>query len=366
MEPDRAPDLARTTFQLLAIGALILSSFLIVRPFLVATTWAATITVATWPLLLHAEALLGGRRSPAVAVMTIALLLILLVPFYFGVTAIVENVGRIGDWSKSLETLSIPPPPAWIAALPVIGSRIAERWQQVAAASPEEISGHLAPFARGVAVWFVAKVGSLGVLLFHLLLTVVVVAILYSKGETAAHGVDRFARRLAGARGENAVHLAARAVRAVALGVVVTALLQTALVGIGLAVAGVPFVTILVALVFMLAVAQIGPAPVLIAATVWVYSRSGPVWGTGFLVWAIFCGTLDNFVRPVLIRRGADLPLLLIFAGVIGGLIAFGIIGLFIGPVVLAVAYTFLVEWVAEGEAPGEPGAPVAVSSERP
>ena len=88
----------------------------------------------------------------------------------------------------------------------------------------------------------------------------------------------------------------------------------------------------------------------LIAATIWVYAKSGAVWGSGFLVWAIFCGTLDNFLRPLLIKRGADLPLLLIFAGVIGGLIAFGVIGLFIGPVVLAVAYTLLVDWVSEGQ----------------
>ena len=370
MQPDRSADLARTTFQLLAIGALILSSFWILRPFLVASIWATTIAVATWPLLLHAEAWLGGRRSLAIAVMTIALLLILLVPFYFGVTTIVENAARIADWSKSLGTLSVPPPPTWLGTLPLVGPRIAARWQQVAAATPEQVSAHLAPFARGVAVWFVAQVGSLGLLLVHFLLTVVIVAILYSNGETAARAADRFARRLAGPRGENAVHLAAQAVRAVALGVVVTAILQTALVGIGLAVADVPFVTILVALVFMLAIAQIGPAPVLIPATVWVYSRSGPVWGTVFLAWAIFSGTIDNFVRPVLIRRGADLPLLLIFAGVIGGLIAFGIIGLFIGPVVLAVGYTFLVQWVAEGEAPREPGpgspAAVTVGSERP
>jgi predicted PurR-regulated permease PerM len=147
----------------------------------------------------------------------------------------------------------------------------------------------------------------------------------------------------------DAVHLAARAVRAVALGVVVTAIVQSVLVGIGLAIAGVPFVAILTVLTFILAVAQLGPALVLIPATVWIYTQSGGAWGTAFLVWAIVCATLDNFLRPVLIRRGADLPLLLIFAGVIGGLIAFGIIGLFIGPVVLAVSYTLLVEWVSDG-----------------
>src|SRR5213594_2663736 len=351
MQPNRPEDLTRTIFQLLALGALIVSSFYIVRPFLVATTWGTAIAVATWPLLLRVQAHLGGRRSSAVAVMTIALLLVLLVPFYFGVTAIVENARQIADWSKSLGTVVLPQPPAWLAGVPAIGSRLAERWQHLAATSPEEVSARLSPFARGIVLWFVSQVGSLGLLLVQFLLTVIVVAILYSNGETVAQAADRFARRLAGTQGENAVHLAARAIRAVALGVIVTAVLQTMLAGIALALAGVPFATILTALIFMLAVAQVGPGPVLLPATIWIYARSGAVWGTGFLAWSIFCGTFDNFLRPLLIRRGADLPLLLIFAGVIGGLVSFGVIGLFIGPVVLAVAYTLLVDWVTEGEA---------------
>src|SRR5262249_32167300 len=150
-------------------------------------------------------------------------------------------------WSKSLATLEIPALPPWVTGLPVIGTRLAARWQRLAAASPEELSARLSPFARGLAVWFVAQVGNLGLLLLQCLLTIVVVAILYAKGETATRGVESFARRLAGSRGENAVHLAARAIRAVALGVVVTAILQSVLAGIGLAVAGVPFATILTA-----------------------------------------------------------------------------------------------------------------------
>jgi predicted PurR-regulated permease PerM len=348
MQANRSLDLPRITFQLLALGALIASSFWILRPFLIASTWATTIVVATWPVLLRAQAWLGGRRSLAVAAMTIALLLVLVVPLYFGITTIVENAKRIGDWSDSLTTLTVPQPPAWVEALPVVGADLAARWQRLAAAGPEELSTRLSPYAHQLVLWFVGQVGSAGLLLVQFLLTVVIAAILYSKGETAARGADRFARRLAGPRAENAVHLAAQAVRAVALGVVVTAILQSALAGIGLAIAGVPFAMILTAVIFILAVAQVGAAPVLIPAVFWVYVASGPLWGTGFLVWAIFCGTFDNFVRPMLIKRGAHLPLLLIFAGVIGGLIAFGVIGLFIGPVVLAVAYTLLVDWVAE------------------
>lgn len=358
MQSNRPPDLARIVLQLLALGALIVGCFWIVRPFLVASIWATTIVVATWPLLLTAQAWLGGRRLLAVAVMTMALLMILLVPLYLGVTAIVENGKQLVEWSKSLASLTVPQPPAWVAALPIAGPKLAARWQQLAAATPEEVSARLAPFAQGAVLWFVGQVGGLGLLLVHFLLTVVIAAILYSSGEAAARGADQFARRLAGPRGENALHLAAQAVRAVAMGVVVTAILQSTLAGIGLGIAGVPFATILTVVMFILGVAQVGAVPVLIPAVIWVYARSGVVWGSGFLVWAIFCSILDNFVRPLLIRRGADLPMLLIFAGVIGGLIAFGVIGLFIGPVVLAVAYTLLVEWMSESDPPDQREAP--------
>ena len=354
MDTRASSDLARTTFQLLALGALIATSFWIMRPFLVALAWATMIVVATWPLLLHAQQWLGGRRSLAVAVMTIVLLLVLVVPLYFGITAIVANAKRIADWSQSLATFTVPPLPTWVESLPLVGAKLAQRWQKLAAAHPEELSARFAPYGQKLVLWFVSQVGSIGLLLLQFLLTVIIAAILYSNGETAARGAERFARRLAGPQGENAVHLAGQAIRGVALGVVVTAIVQSGLVGVGLAVVGVPFATILTVVAFILAIAQVGPALMLIPIVVWVYSTSGAGWGTGFLVWSIFCCTIDNLVRPLLIKRGADLPLLLIFAGVIGGLVAFGVIGLFIGPVVLAVAYTLLVDWVSAGDAPDE------------
>ena len=348
MQVKGSPDLARTTLQLLGLGTLIASSVWIVQPFLPALTWATTIVVATWPLLLAVQAGLGGRRAPAVAVMTVVLLLILVVPLYFGIAAIVENADRVAEWSKSLATVAVPQPPAWVEAIPVVGTRLAARWQQVAAARPEDVAARVAPYAQQLVVWFVSAVGGVGLLLVEFLLTVLIAAILYANGETAAHAANRFARRLVGPQGENALQLAAQAIRGVALGVVVTAIVQSALAGIGVAIVGVPFATLLTAVMFMLCIAQVGPGLVLIPAVIWVYSTNGAVWGTGFLVWAILCGTIDNVLRPLLIKRGADLPLLLIFTGVIGGLIAFGVIGLFLGPVVLAVAYTLLVDWVSE------------------
>lgn len=348
MSVERPHDLTRTTFQLLTLGALIATTFWITRPFLLALAWATMIAVATWPLLLGAQRLLGGRRSLAVAAMTVALLLLLVVPLYFAITAVVENTAQLLRWSQSLQGLSVPQPPDWVVRLPMIGPTIADSWRQLADVGQAEVLARLAPFAQSLALWFVAQIGNVGLLLLQFLLTVAITAILYARGEGAADFLNRFAGRLVGEQGERAVHLAAQSVRAVALGVIVTAVAQATLTGLGLVLASVPFAALLTAMVFILAVAQIGAGPVLLPAVIWVYAREGALVGTVFLVWATFCGTFDNVMRPILIRRGADLPLLLIFVGVIGGLVAFGVIGLFIGPVVLAVAYTLLNEWIAD------------------
>ncbi|MRR34514.1 AI-2E family transporter, partial [bacterium] len=180
--------------------------------------------------------------------------------------------------------------------------------------------------------------------------TVASMPVRHATGETAASGVCRFARRLAGHNGEDAAILAAKAVRGVALGVVVTALIQSLLGCIGLVVSGVPAAAVLTGVMFILCVAQLGPGLVLIPTVIWLFWSDQTLWGSVMVVWTIIVGTIDNFIRPILIRKGADLPLLLIFAGVIGGLIAFGVIGLFIGPVVLAVTYTLLKEWISMGE----------------
>ena len=140
-------------------------------------------------------------------------------------------------------------------------------------------------------------------------------AILYARGEVAAAGVLAFARRLAGEAGERVAVLSAQAIRAVALGIVVTALVQSVIGGIGLAVTGVPYPVLLTAVMFVLGVAQIGPMPVLLGAVIWLYWRDNALWGTVMVVWALVTVSLDNFLRPLLIKRGADLPLLLDLRG---------------------------------------------------
>jgi predicted PurR-regulated permease PerM len=343
-------DLTRTLLQVIALSTLIGATFWIIRPFLGAILWASAGAIATWPLLLRMQSWLGGKRSLAVAAMSVLLLIILLAPFYFAVAMITNNIERIANWSKSIATFRLPAPPSWISSLPLVGTNLAARWARLAVAGSEQIAARLSPIVHAVGLWFLSEVGSLGLLLAQFLLAVIIIAILYANAETAAHGTRLFARRLAGTRGEQAALLAAQAVRGVALGIVVTAVVQTILVGAGFALVGVPFAALLTAASFILSIAQIGPVPLLIGVVIWVYSKSGAVWGTGFLMWAILCGVIDNFLRPVLIKRSIDIPLPLILAGVIGGLVAFGVIGLFIGPVVLAVSHALLRAWVSETE----------------
>lgn len=348
--PDRPSELTRTTLQVLALSTLIVASFWIIRPFLAAILWAVTGSIATWPLLLRVQSWLGGKRSLAVALMSLILLLTMLAPLYLAIATVTDHIDQLAKWSKSIANLTVPAPPSWIRELPLVGRNLAARWTQLSIAGPEQIAARLSPIVQALGVWFLSQVGNLGLLLLQFFLTVIILAILYANAETAALSARLFARRLAGMRGEQAALLAAQAIRGVALGIVVTAIVQTILVGVGLALVGVPFASLLTALTFILAIVQIGPVPLLIGVVVWVYSKSGAFWGTGFLLWALFCGLIDNLLRPLLIKRSTDIPLPLIVAGVIGGLIAFGVIGLFIGPVVLAVSHALLIAWMSENE----------------
>jgi len=350
-------DITRTVLAVLFIGALIGTSLWILVPFLGAAIWAVTIVTATWPLMISIQSRLWGRRSLAVAVMTMVLLCVLVIPLWLAIGTIVSNADQIAGWVKSMSAFEVSPPPTWLAGLPLFGGDLVAAWEKLALSGLQDFMKKMAPYGGTAIRWFATEVGGFGVLVLQFLLTVVFATLLYVRGEHAASWVKRFGRRLAGPRGEHSIRLAGQAVRGVALGVVVTALAQSVLGGAGLAVAGVPFAAVLTAVMFMLAIAQIGPLLVLVPSVAWLYWTSSTGWGTFLLLWTLVVGTMDNFLRPFLIKKGADLPLLLIFVGVVGGLVAFGLIGIFVGPVVLAVAHTLLSSWVDEeigkDESPG-------------
>lgn len=343
-------DLTRLILAILFLGGMIAVSLWILLPFLPAIVWATTLVIATWPLFRRLEVALWNRRGLAVAAMTLALLVLLVVPLWRAIDIIVKNAGTIGAWGEHLAVMEFPPAPAWIAALPMVGESVAGTWNEVGKSGWQEVLQLAKPYAGMATQWFLGAIGGLGLMVVQLLLTIVVAVILYANGEQAAALVVRFGGRLAGERGRQSVILAAQAIRGVALGVVVTALVQSAVGGIGLLVAGVPFAGVLGAVMFFLCLAQLGPALVLVPAVIWMYATGSATLATVLLVFTVVAMTLDNVIRPVLIRMGADLPLLLILAGVIGGLVAFGLIGIFLGPTILAVGYTLLRAWIDEGD----------------
>ena len=203
--------------------------------------------------------------------MTAALLLVFVVPLSAAIGTIVANAGEIVDWASRLSDVKLPPPPDFVEKIPIIGEKAADVWRDHADKGSAELAEIVRPYAVSVTSWFVAEVGNFGLVGLQFLLTVVISAILYMTGDDTARWVRRFGRRLAGERGDHVVRLAGQAIRGVALGVVVTALVQSVLGGIGLAIAGVPFAAVLTAVMFMLALAQIGPVPVLVGGLVWLW-----------------------------------------------------------------------------------------------
>lgn len=343
-----APELTRSVLAIIFLIAMIGGSLWVMQPFIPALIWATTIVIATWPLMIAAQRLLWGRRSLAVAVMTTALLLLFFVPLSVAIFTVVDNIDTMAGWFNAVARYRFGEPPAWVAGLPMVGPRAAAYWRELAASGAGPLIAKVAPYAGTFASRVLREAGAIGAIGLQLMLTVAISAILYATGETAGQAVLRFARRLASDRGEDTALLAAASIRGVALGVVVTAVAQSVLGGIGLAVVGVPAVALLSAVMFLLAIAQIGVIPVLAPAAIWLFWSGDTGWAIVLAIWTAFVGTMDNFLRPWLIKKGANLPMLLIFAGVVGGLIAFGLVGIFIGPVVLAVTYTLLGAWMDE------------------
>lgn len=338
--------LGRTLLLITIISALLLGSLWVISPFLMAGIWAIMIAVATWPLLLAIEYRVGHRRWLAVCIMILGLLVALLLPLMLAISTLIKNSDQIIALADSLKSLAVPEPPGWLAHLPWIGDKFGQLWAQAASQGMQGLAAKAAPYAGNLTRWFAVRMGGIGMMLLQIVLSIGIAAILYLQGDAASAMLHRFARKLGGHKGSEMVTLATGAIRGVALGVCVTALIQAILGGIGLAITGIPFATILTALLFMLCIAQIGVMPILVPAVIWLYATGETGWGTFLLIWTTIVVNLDTFLRPWLIRRGADLPLLLIFAGVIGGLITMGLVGIFVGPMLLAVSYTLLNSWL--------------------
>lgn len=356
-------DVTRTTLGVACLVGLVGSSFTVLQPFVPSIIWAVTLVVATWPALRLLQRVMFGSRLVAVSLMTLLLVAIVVAPFGVAVSTIVNHSDEIVQMANDFTTMDLPMAPPWVGDIPMVGDWLTETWNHLASQDLVGLLADARPYVGRATSTFVGLAGSAGQIFVQMLLTILVSAIMFAQGEAAADAALRFGHRIAGERGQNSVILAGQAIRGVALGVVGTALIQTLIGGIGLWVTGVPLAGILVALTLICCIVQLGPGPVVIPATIWLFYVGNTTHGIVMAVFTAVVLLADNVVRPLLIRAGAKLPLLLILAGVLGGLLAFGLIGLFAGPAMLAVTYTLLMAWLRDDtlEAalpPPMPGAP--------
>ncbi|WP_250467416.1 AI-2E family transporter YdiK [Caballeronia sp. GAFFF2] len=348
LNPRQPVDIARILLVIAILTALTVGSLYILRPFLPGLIWATTIVVATWPLMVAVQRRCGNRRWAATTVMLLVLLIVIVLPLHQAISTLALHGAEIMSAIKSLPTYALPPPPSWVHDVPLAGQRVSAEWQTLSDAGPGGLLARIEPYVTIAARWMLSHAAVVGVFVMHMVITIIISGILYMQGEAAGRFIVRFATRVAAQRGAEAIKLAGLAIRAVALGIVVTAVTQSALGGIGLWIAGVPAAGIITAVMLMLCLAQIGPLLPLLGGVAWLFWHGSHVAAILLLIWSIMIAMLDNFLRPILIRRGINLSMLLILSGVLGGMFAFGIVGLFIGPVILAVTSAILNAWINE------------------
>src|SRR6478735_8956498 len=252
-------DIIGITLAVAFIAGLVGMSLWVISPFAGAMIWAAMIVISTWNGMLWLQARLFGRRWLAVTAITVLMLLVLFVPLTLGIISVVRNADDFVGWIAGMQDFHLPPPPDWVAGVPFVGEKAAALWKDAATSGVAELAKQAKPYATAVLGWLASRAGGAGWILLQFLLTVVISAVMFAYGESAAAGLTRFGRRLAGERGEKMVLLAGRAVRGVALGIVVTAFVQSVLGGLALGLSGVPFAMALTGVMFMLCIAQLGP-----------------------------------------------------------------------------------------------------------
>ncbi|VFP84339.1 Putative transport protein YdiK [Candidatus Erwinia haradaeae] len=337
-------DIPTIVFSFLFIWLMITMCLWILQPFIIGFTWAGMIVIATWPLLLTMEDALWKQRFLAVLVMVLLLILVFIIPIILLINSLIENSGLLITWLNSNNLHA--PELLWLQTIPIIGYKCYSYYHHLINSSGVALLSQVQPYIVRTTRFFFTQAEHLGFFMIHLGVMLTFSILLYWHGEKIGKTIHQCAFKLASHDGKEVVLLAMQTIRAVALGVVVTACVQGLLGGIGLSISGIPFSTILTVFIIFSCLVQIGPLVILVPAIIWLYWAGDNTGGTVLLIWSGIVCTLETLLRSMLIKKGADLPIILILSGVIGGVLSFGMIGVFIGPVVLAVAYQFMLSWI--------------------
>lgn len=317
----------------------------IAEPFVLPLLWAAIIAVALDPIHARLTRWLGRRPGLAGAALAVAGIALMVGPLAGLGMALAGSVRDLATAALRGE-LSIPPPPDGLATIPLIGEDLARYWD-LASTNLQELIVQLEPQIREAGAWLLGFAGGLGLGFLAGLFAVIVAGVLLAWRDRIIPTVHRLAVRIAGERGEPLLLLGEETVQAVARGIVGTAFVQAVLATLGFVVAGVPAASLWGFVVFLLGLVQIGALPVMIPVAVWAFTTMTALPLVAFLVWSVVVTLIDNILRPLWIGAGARVPLLVLLIGVIGGVLAHGLLGLFVGPVVVALGYTLLAAWLA-------------------
>ncbi len=319
---------------------------LVMRPFVSALLWAVVLCFSTWPVYRRLLALLRNRRSLAALVMSLGMILVILLPFLIVGVTLADDVRELAAATRQWFAQGPPEPPAWIAKVPVVGQQVTEYWQSLAQ-DTTKLWTEAQRFIEPVSTWLL-KVGlALGRGLLELALSILIAFFLFRDGVAVAERLTNGVERIGGERGKHLLTVAGNTVRGVVHGILGTALTQAVVAGIGFVIAGVPGAAVLVLLTFFASVVPVvGTALVWGPAAFWLFEQGSTGWGIFMVIWGVGVANIDNVLKPWLISQGSKLPFLLIFFGVLGGAIAFGVIGVFLGPTLLAVGFRLIEEWV--------------------
>ena len=332
------------------IALLVYWCLLIFMPFLIPVLWGIIISVAIYPLYLKFEKLLGGRRKLALTLFTLIALSILIIP---SIMLAVSTVDTAQELAQSLDegTLKIPPPPESIADWPVIGQSLHDLW---GAASRNLIATveQYTPQLKTAGKWLLTSAAGIGGSILQFIISILIAAVFIANAGKNQRFVQALSIRVAGEGGKEFAKLAGATMRSVAQGVLGVAFIQSVLAGIGLLVMDVPGAGLWALLVLLLAIIQLPPILILGPIMFYVFSVADTVPAVIFTIWSLLVSGSDTFLKPLLLGRGVDIPMLIILIGAIGGMMLSGIIGLFTGAVVLAIGYKLFVAWLAGNGAP--------------
>jgi predicted PurR-regulated permease PerM len=327
--------------------ALLLGCLLVMLPFVSAMLWAVVLCVSSWPLYMRVLGWLGNRRTLAAGLVALAMILVVLLPFIIVGFSVGDNVKNVSVTVQKWAT-EPPLPPAWLEKIPVVGHKATEQWQAIVA-DTSKLRVQAGEWMERMTPKLLKAGLALGSGLMQLALSILIAFFLFRDGGAFGERVTIAVGRIGGQRGQQMLAIAAGTIRSVVYGILGTALAQGVATGIGLFVAGVPNVALLSLLAFFSSVIPVvGPALIWLPAALWLFSKGDATWGVFLLVWGIIVNNIDNVLKPYLISKGSAMPFILIFFGVLGGAVAFGFIGVFLGPTLLAVGYRLIVEWNAE------------------